>query len=187
MRRGTRPRRVSQWHCDRRRGHQLQPCFIFGSGSGLCVHPFCGLDALPIVGNNCFVTQISKQHNKLVRPGDQRCGIEEALHTRFFKALCDPRRASLLMCLAEAGEPRTVSQIARACPCDMSVVSRHLAMLRDAGILDAQKRGNRVYYSVRFKQIVRTLKVMAEALEACGKRAARRRTMNDFEESEDNQ
>ncbi len=40
-------------------------------------------------------------------------------------------------------------------------------MLRDAGILQAEKRGKEVYYSVRCENVVDTLRRIADALEAC--------------------
>ncbi len=115
----------------------------------------------------CIVTQMSKRSGDGPDHRQSGLGIDEVLRTRFFKALCDPSRAGLLVRLAQACEPQSVSQIAGCCPCDMSVVSRHLAMLRDAGILDAVRRGKQVYYSVRYNEIVSTLRAMADALEAC--------------------
>ncbi len=47
------------------------------------------------------------------------------------------------------------------------MVSRHLAMLRDAGILSAEKRGKEVYYTVRCEEVVGLLRRIADALEAC--------------------
>jgi len=84
-----------------------------------------------------------------------------------FRALGDPNRVALLVRLAEIGRPCTVSEAAGCCPTDISVVSRHLAMLRDAGILKAEKRGREVYYSVRYAELVSTLRQMAEAIEGC--------------------
>ena len=115
----------------------------------------------------CIVTQMSKRSTTTSPAGKCCLGIEEALQTKFFKALCDPCRVSILICLARAGEPSTVSEAAASCPCDMSVVSRHLATLREAGILDCEKRGKQVYYSVRFAEFVSTLRCMADAIEAC--------------------
>jgi len=40
-------------------------------------------------------------------------------------------------------------------------------MLRDAGILDAEKCGKEVRYSVRFDEVIRQLRAMADAIEAC--------------------
>ena len=50
---------------------------------------------------------------------------------------------------------------------DQSVVSRHLAQLREAGVLSAERRGKQVYYSVRVAELVRTLRAIADALERC--------------------
>ena len=99
----------------------------------------------------------------------RRCcpDIEDLLEARFFKALCDPRRLAILARLTHSKGPATVGQIACCCPTDLSVVSRHLATLRDAGILEADKRGKQVYYSVRYPQLAATLRAMADAIEAC--------------------
>ena len=85
----------------------------------------------------------------------------------FFKALGDPGRVGILCRLANLGGPATVSQVASCCPTDISVVSRHLAMLKGAGILQSQRRGKEVYYSVRFPEFIDTLRTMANALETC--------------------
>ena len=110
---------------------------------------------------------MSKQRS----PGPERVpccrGLGDLLDHRFFKALCDPNRIGLLARLAQCAEPCTVSQMAECCPIDLSVVSRHLAMLRDAGILAAQKRGKEVYYSVRSPELAATLRALADAIEAC--------------------
>ena len=89
------------------------------------------------------------------------------MEPRFFKALSDPNRIASLAYLAQCRVPCTVSQIAQCCPINISVVSRHLAMLRDAGILDARKSGKEVYYSIRFPAVVSTLRALADAIEAC--------------------
>jgi len=93
--------------------------------------------------------------------------IAELMEPRFFKALSDPNRIAILARLSQCCEPCTVGQVAECCPVDISVVSRHLSMLREAGILDARKRGKEVYYSVRFPELARTLREMADAIEAC--------------------
>ncbi len=93
--------------------------------------------------------------------------IGELMEPRFFKALSDPNRIASLAYLAQCRVPRTVSQIAQCCPVNISVVSRHLALLRDAGIVKAQKSGKEVYYSICFPALVGTLRAMADAIEAC--------------------
>ena len=103
-----------------------------------------------------------------MNPQNESCyNINESMDPRFFKALCDPNRIAILSKLALCCEPCSVSQITECCPVDISVVSRHLAVLRDAGIVESEKRGKEVYYSVCFKELVSTLRDIANALEAC--------------------
>ena len=80
------------------------------------------------------------------------------LDHRLFKALCDPSRLGILCRVAQRRSESTVSEVAACCPTNISVVSRHLAMLRDAGILHAEKRGKEVYYSVRCSELAATLR-----------------------------
>ena len=110
------------------------------------------------------MTQTCKVH-------DDPCGCSVDLSTflpqGFFKALADPSRLEILCHVATAGEPRTVSEVASCCPQSLSVVSRHLSALRDAGILRCTKVGREVRCEVAFDVVVRTLRDLADALEAC--------------------
>jgi DNA-binding transcriptional ArsR family regulator len=111
---------------------------------------------------------MSKQGTTSEESGQGCCQeIDGLLEARFFKALCDPSRIGILVRLARSCEPQKVSEVASCCPTNISVVSRHLATLREAGILRAQKRGKEVYYSVRYPELVSTLRAMADAIEAC--------------------
>ncbi len=89
------------------------------------------------------------------------------LSPRLFKALADPKRASLLVRLAEERGPRTVSHIADGSGVDLSVVSRHLAVLREAGVIRCVKRGKEVRCTVETGKVARLLRELADALEAC--------------------
>lgn len=89
------------------------------------------------------------------------------LDPRLFKALSEPNRISIIKRLAERNEPCTVSQINECCPINISVVSRHLASLRDAGIVEAEKKGKEVYYAIRYSELVKTLRAIADAIENC--------------------
>ncbi|HRP62730.1 MAG TPA: metalloregulator ArsR/SmtB family transcription factor [Phycisphaerales bacterium] len=96
------------------------------------------------------------------------CCTEMATHemSRLFKALSDPGRIVLLSRLADCGRACTVSEISCCLPVDLSVASRHLAQLREAGILHAEKRGKEVFYEVRRSELITTLRRIADALEA---------------------
>ena len=98
--------------------------------------------------------------------------LGELLSPEWIKALADPTRTTLLIRLSDCRRPCTVSEIASCCDVDLSVVSRHLATLRDAGLLRAQKRGKEVHYSVRCDALIRTLRDTADCLERCCGNAA---------------
>lgn len=84
-----------------------------------------------------------------------------------FKALCDGNRLTILTWLGERPEPQPVREIACCCNVDLSVVSRHLAILRDAGLLRADKRGKEVLYSIDARSAVAMLRALADYLEQC--------------------
>ncbi len=115
----------------------------------------------------CIMTQTSKC--KPAGMSRRKCceRVGGLLDPRFFRALCDPNRVAILARLAGSVEPCTVSGINECCPIDISVVSRHLGVLRDAGILRSEKRGKEVYYSVRYDHLVETLRGIADAMEGC--------------------
>ena len=64
---------------------------------------------------------------------------------RVIKALAHPTRLLIVDELARAGE-RCVCELTEMIGADMSTVSRHLAILKDAGLLEDDKRGNMVFY-----------------------------------------
>ena len=89
------------------------------------------------------------------------------LSPRLFKALSDPNRVAILAAVAEGGREMNVGQVAARFPLDVSVVSRHLALLREAGVLASQKKGKQVFYRVLVKELAGMLRGLADALEAC--------------------
>jgi ArsR family transcriptional regulator len=93
--------------------------------------------------------------------------LQGLLSPKLFKALSDPRRIALLIRLAEERGPCTVGQVAQGSGIDLSVVSRHLATLRDAGIIRCEKQGKEVLCRVQTKPLVTVLRNLADALEAC--------------------
>lgn len=66
---------------------------------------------------------------------------------QILKALAHPVRLYLVMELAH-GEKCVNELTGQAC-CDISTVSRHLSQLRNAGIVDDDKRGLQVFYRLR--------------------------------------
>ena len=64
-----------------------------------------------------------------------------------FEALGDPHRRDILRLLSEGDKP--VSQIAAALPISRPAVSRHLRLLKEAGLVAEQARGTSRIYHLR--------------------------------------
>lgn len=113
------------------------------------------------------------QVNKLPpkSPKQAACCVSELdglLDHELFKALGDPTRLKLLSCLARCARECTTSEVAECCSVDFSVVTRHLSLLAEAGVLESKKVGRSVYYKVRYSELGESLRSLADALEGCG-------------------
>lgn len=73
---------------------------------------------------------------------DEREELEA--QARIFKALGHPGRLLMVRSLQE-GE-KCVCELTSLVGGDMSTVSRHLSILREAGIVASRKRGTNIYY-----------------------------------------
>ncbi len=93
--------------------------------------------------------------------------VDRHLQPALFKAFSDPTRATLVACIAKCGRGCSVGEVAECCSVDLSVVSRHLSMLARAGVLEASRDGRTVRYRVRYKELCRSLRQLADALEEC--------------------
>jgi DNA-binding transcriptional ArsR family regulator len=83
---------------------------------------------------------------------------------RVLKALAHPTRLFLVDELSR-GE-RCVAELTEKVGADMSTVSRHLARLRDAGILLDERRGACVYYRLRMPCVLDFFGCVEAALSA---------------------
>jgi ArsR family transcriptional regulator len=100
---------------------------------------------------------MSKQCGSLV-PAEPCCSplVREPLTedwagdlARMFKALGDPVRLRLLSLVAShAGGEACVCEISPAFDLTQPTISHHLKVLREAGLLDCERRGTWVYYWV---------------------------------------
>jgi len=113
------------------------------------------------------MVQVSKRSGNRASAKSGCSGLAQLLSPRLFKALSDPKRLSLFMRLAEDRTPCTVSQMADGSGVDFSVVSRHLAILREAGIIKCVKRGKELWCTVEVNAVPKVLRDLADALEAC--------------------
>lgn len=114
------------------------------------------------------MTQINKQLPRTPKQAARRAGpLDELLDPELFKALGDPTRVLLLACLAKCGRACSVSEVAGCCSVDLSVVSRHLAMLAGAGVLAPSKQGRVMSYTLRSAQLSARLRALADAIDQC--------------------
>ena len=72
---------------------------------------------------------------------------------KIIKAMAHPTRLFIVDELGRSGE-RCVCDLTEMIGVDMSTVSRHLAMLKNAGIIEDDKRGAQVYYRLRIKCVL---------------------------------
>ncbi len=73
---------------------------------------------------------------------------------KVIKALSHPARLIIVDELAVHGE-RCVCELTELVGTDMSTVSRHLAQLKQAGIVEDDKRGQMVFYRLRVKCLLK--------------------------------
>jgi ArsR family transcriptional regulator len=116
-----------------------------------------------------MMTQIRKQRSPATpkQAAAFRGPLDNLLDPVFFKAFSDPTRIALIGCIAKCGRGCSVGEVAESCSVDFSVVSRHLALLARSGVLEATKEGRTVFYRVRYSELCRSLRSLADALDEC--------------------
>ena len=87
--------------------------------------------------------------------------IEE--QAKIFKALGHPSR--LLMAEALTHGPLCVCDLQKIVGADMSTISRHLAVLKNADIVSDEKKGLNVYYSLKLTCLSQFLSCTSAALD----------------------
>lgn len=78
---------------------------------------------------------------------DARTQAKYQARAQVLKALAHPSRLLIVDQLA-AGE-HSVAELTALVGADISTVSKHLAILKTAGLVDDQRRGKQVFYSLR--------------------------------------
>jgi DNA-binding transcriptional ArsR family regulator len=87
-----------------------------------------------------------------------------------YKALADPTRREILALLRDGD--RTAGEIAERFPMAWASVSHHLGVLKDAGLVLANREGNFIRYSLNttvFQEVVRHLLGLAQRKQKKGK------------------
>ena len=86
----------------------------------------------------------------------------DELGARMCKALNDPKRLLVLYALADG--PHTVTELCEVLDAPQSNTSQHLAVLRDRGLIEAERHGNSVLYSLRHKKVLAAIDLLREVM-----------------------
>lgn len=101
------------------------------------------------------------------KPMDAGTYTKYKARARIVKAMAHPTRLFVMDELYRHGE-QYVWKLTQMVGADMSTLSRHLAILKGAGLVEEEKRGLRVYYRVRLACALNVLDCV-ESIMKCGK------------------
>jgi ArsR family transcriptional regulator len=90
-------------------------------------------------------------------PNPQKSEIQ-LLHAEVCQALADPTRIMLLYLLADG--PKNVGEIGVALEATQPTVSRHLKVLRERGMVIAERQGTSVNYSLADRRVIEALDLL---------------------------
>ncbi len=98
---------------------------------------------------------------------DSRMQARLEARARIVKAMAHPTR---LFILEELGRgDRCVNELTEMIGADVSTVSKHLSLLKAAGIVQDRKKGSQVYYGLRVPCILKFFDCIEAVLEANAK------------------
>jgi DNA-binding transcriptional ArsR family regulator len=86
--------------------------------------------------------------------------------SRFFKTLSEPVRLDILRFLMLNGRS-DIGTIADHMPQDRSVISRHLNLMQETGILSSFKETRYVYYEINGKAFIDKLEAITRQIREC--------------------
>lgn len=95
------------------------------------------------------------------RKYDRRLRKEWTVRARVFVALGDAHRQRMLL-MFEKGEELTIKDIADASPLSRTAVAHHVRVLRESGVLVAQKRGRCVFLTPNPRAVLDAMRGVSE-------------------------
>ncbi len=94
-----------------------------------------------------------------------------AARAEILKAMAHPGRLKILDALQE-GE-RCVCELRDLLGCDLSTTSRHLTLMRNAGLLRSRREGNQIFYALRVPCVMKTFGCIEAVLREDARAATR--------------
>lgn len=98
---------------------------------------------------------------------DEKTFARYETRARIMKALAHPTRLFIVDELAK--KEKSVLQLTELIGADVSTVSKHLALLKNSGIVRDEKRGAKVFYSVRVPCVLNWYSCIEGVLKATAK------------------
>jgi len=99
--------------------------------------------------------------------------LVDVLDSKFFKTMSEPVRVQILRFILLNGRA-DIGTIAENMPQDRSVISRHLNLMQEVGILNAEKESRHMFYSINARMFLERFITITEltkkCLEECGPR-----------------
>ena len=84
------------------------------------------------------------------------------LHARICSAISDPHRILLLYAISE--KTRNVNGLAEEVGISQSAASRHLKVLKDRGLIQSQRDGSQVIYTLADDRFLQALDLLREVM-----------------------
>lgn len=102
---------------------------------------------------------------------NQACRAEWEAAAEIVKALAHPTRLFFVDVLS--GGERCVCELAEMVEADLSTVSKHLTILRTAGVLEHERRGSQIFYRLRTPCVLSFIGCVQAARDASASRVRR--------------
>ncbi|MEO8745064.1 MAG: metalloregulator ArsR/SmtB family transcription factor [Candidatus Dormiibacterota bacterium] len=84
--------------------------------------------------------------------------------SELMKALADPTRLTMVASLWKADAPICICDFTAGLGLSQPTISHHMAKLKEAGLVDSEKRGVWVYYRLREKLTPATRRLLAQLI-----------------------
>lgn len=84
------------------------------------------------------------------------------LHANICSAISEPSRILLLYAIKE--KPRNVNSLAKAVEISQPAASRHLKVLKDSGLIQANREGANVIYTLTDDRLIQALDLLREVM-----------------------
>jgi ArsR family transcriptional regulator, arsenate/arsenite/antimonite-responsive transcriptional repressor len=118
----------------------------------------------------CMILYMALKHLPVVRERGVCCALPEVDHdwaqrtADLMKALADPTRLTMVAALWKAEQPVCICDFTNDMELTQPTISHHMAKLREAGLVESEKRGIWVYYWLRKDLPAVTRRLLAQLI-----------------------